>query len=597
MTPFASFSRRWRLPALLLPLIAVATPALAQDAPRRNTLPSLALAPVAAGASDPLLGAAEAELERITAELSDETEPPYWIQVGILDRRVVDVQATHGAAVAASDVRQRLGDIDLRLGSPELDNTHKIRDAGWFSEEPRVMVELPISSEPPRATALGLWRAADETYRAALRRLMKVRTNDAVKVAREDQSADFSDAPVVVDLREVKPLQIDIDAWQASVREASAVLLEFPHVYDSNVSLRLEDEVHYTLGSDGTRVRYQRPHIRVSVWGGTIAEDGMELGFYDYVDGATLDRMPAPAELVAMARTVGKQVEALRAAPLVDPYNGPAILRGRAAAVFFHEILGHRVEGHRQKDEDEGQTLADKVGEAIFPAFLSVTDDPTLYNWGPVELAGYYPYDDEGVAAARVPIVEDGVLRGFLMSRAPIEGFDHSNGHGRRQPGSAVVARQGNLIIKAKDGLPYDQLRQALVMQIKAQNKPFGLIIDDISGGFTLTGRTEPNSYAVKPVTAWRVYPDGRPDELVRGIDMIGTPLVTFQKIVGASDQMQVFNGVCGAESGWVPVSAVAPDLLVNEVEVQRQAKQNDRPPLLSPPGISEDGQAGGGAR
>ena len=257
--------------------------------------------------------------------------------------------------------------------------------------------------------------------------------------------------------------------------------------------------------------------------------------------------------------------------------------------MFFHEILGHRVEGHRQKDEDEGQTLTDKVGQTIFPDFISVTDDPTLAQWDGEDLNGFYPYDDEGVIAQRVPVVVDGVLESFLLSRSPIEGFESSNGHGRRQPGSAVVARQGNLLIEASETVSHEQLRAQLIAEIKRQDKPFGLIFDDITGGFTFTGRTTPNSYSVQPVTVWKVYPDGRPDELIRGVDMIGTPLITFSRILAASDRYQVFNGMCGAESGWVPVAAVAPDLLVSEVEVQRKEKGNDRPPLLPPPAAAEE--------
>lgn len=585
---------------MVLAALACLVPAWAAPPPlvQRQVAEDLALASVDAGDADPVLTALQAELDRMMAALSDREEPPYWMQLALVDRRIVEVQATHGAAVAASDSRQRLGDVDLRLGSPELDNTHKIRDAGFFSEDLRPRVELPLTPDPGRVLQMGFWRATDEAYRSALRRLIKVRTNDAVKVARDDKSNDFSDAPVVNDLRAVAPVAVDLHAWQQTARAASEVLLEFEHLYDSNVSFRLEDDVHTTVASNGTQVRYQRPQARVSVWATTVAEDGMQLSVYDYVDVTTAARLPDQAAVMAMARRVGEQVEALRDAPLVDPYSGPAILRGRASAVFFHEILGHRVEGHRQKDEDEGQTLADKVGEAIFPRFVSVHDDPTLFTWEGEELAGYYPYDDEGVAAQRVTVVEDGVLEGFLLSRSPIEGFSHSNGHGRRQPGSAVVARQGNLVVSASETVPYATLRRQLVDLIKQQNKPFGLILDDISGGFTLTGRTTPNSYAVQPVTAWRVFADGRPDELVRGIDMIGTPLVTFEKIVAASDDTQVFNGVCGAESGWVPVSAIAPDLLVEEVEVQRKAKENDRPPLLAPPGVtSPDGQADGGAQ
>jgi predicted Zn-dependent protease len=484
----------------------------------------------------------------------------------------------------------RLADIYLRVGTPELDNTHKIRDAGWFSEDPRPSLDIPIiDKDLEQATRSAIWRASDDAYRSAVRRLIKVRANEAVKVAREDQSADFSSVEPVVDIQPLLPTELDGDAWQETVRQVSEIFLQYPTIHDSNVSIRAQDDVHYVLTSEGTRIRHPRTRIRVAMWGTTTAEDGMSLQVYDYVDAATMDNLPDLDALEVMAHAVAQRVTDLRSAPLVDPYVGPAILRGRAAAVFFHEILGHRVEGHRQKDEDEGQTLTDKVGEMIFPDFISVTDDPTRAQWEGTDLNGYYPYDDEGVTAQRVAVVEDGILEGFLLSRAPIEGFEASNGHGRRQPGSAVVARQGNLLVEASQSVSYAQLRTQLVAEIKRQDKPFGLIFDDITGGFTFTGRTTPNSYSVQPVTVWKVYPDGRPDELIRGVDLIGTPLITFSRIAAASDGYQVFNGMCGAESGWVPVSAVAPDLLVTEVEVQRKEKENDRPPLLGPPGATAE--------
>ena len=542
---------------------------------------------VEAGDPDPLLDATVAELERAAASLGAEDEPLYWLSYGVVDRHSYTVEATGGASGTIGERHARLGDVDLRVGSMELDNTHKIRDAGWFSDDPRPIVDLPIEDTPSRATRLAWWRATDDTYRSAVRRLIKVRTNDAVKVAREDQSADFSAAEAVVDLGAVRPLELDMVAWQDAVRAASAALLEHPEVHDGNVSFQADDDVHYVLTTDGTRIRHQRWRLRVSVWASTTADDGMALQVYDYVDATTPGGLPDADALIAMAHGVAERVKDLRAAPLVDPYVGPAILRGRAAAVFFHEILGHRVEGHRQKDEDEGQTLTDKVGEEIFPPFLSVHDDPTISAIAGVDLNGFFPYDDEGVAGQRVTVVERGVLRNFLLSRAPIEDFPVSNGHGRRQAGSAPVARQGNLLVSASETVPYDQLRADLIAEIQSQGRPFGLIFDDITGGFTFTGRTTPNSYAVQPVTVWKVYPDDRPDELVRGVDLIGTPLLTFGRITGASDAVQVFNGMCGAESGWVPVSAASPDLLVSEVEVQRGQKENDRPPLLPPPGVS----------
>jgi predicted Zn-dependent protease len=570
-----------------LPLIALLGALLV--APART---GAAAGPAPAGPTDPadpLLTAAEAELDRLWTSLRARPEAPYFISYGLVDRVQVDIVATHGALAPVSTNRVRMGDVDLRVGSPALDNTHKLRDAGWGSEPERFWIDLPLTDEP-YAVRHALWRATDDTYRSAVRRLLKVRGNDAVKVEREDQSDDYSSAPVEVDLGHVERLVFDPAPHAAALKAASARFLAHPAVHDSNVSLSVQDEIVWTLNTEGTRVRRQRWHLRLSVYARTIAEDGQEIAVYDSVEARAPEELPGPEELAALVDAVAEKLTALRKAPVVDPFSGPAILRGRAAGVFFHEVLGHRAEGHRQKDEDEGQTLTDMVGKRVFPSFISVYDDPTLTDWGGVPLNGSYRFDDEGVRAERVDIVKDGVVKGFLMSRAPIASQGRSNGHGRRQPGEAPVARQGNLVIEVKDAVPYAALREQLIAEVKRQGKPFGLIFDDITGGFTLTGRGIPNSYAVQPVTVWRVWPDGRPDELVRGVDLIGTPLVTFERIIAGSDEVDVFNGVCGAESGWVPVSAVSPDLLVKEVEVQRREKNNERPPLLPAP-------AAGGAR
>jgi len=533
--------------------------------------------------ADVLLDAAEVELQRAMDGFVGDANPPYWMAISIVEGHRIEVEATHGSAGHIVEVRRRLADVDVRVGSPQIDNTHKIRDGGFDLDDMREPIVLPIEDDA-FAIQVALWKALDGGHDAAVRRLIKVHANDAIKVAREDRSDDFSLAPARVDVQPLVPLEVDGEHWKAVVRQLSARFTSHPEIYDSNVSFRVEDETRRVVNTEGTRVRHQRHRVRLAIWASTVAEDGMRLSVYDHVDAADVAHVPDAAVLDAMADAVIEKLVALRHAPMVEPYVGPAILRGRAAAVFFHEILGHRVEGHRQKDEDEGQTVTDKVGEAIFPSFISVADDPTLLRWGGQDLNGSYAYDDEGVPAERVQIVEDGVLRGFLMSRAPVEGFGRSNGHGRRQPGAAIVARQGNLMVSASETMPYATLRARLLAEVRAQGRPFGLIFDDISGGFTFTGRSTPNSYAVQPVTVYRVWADGRPDQLVRGVDLIGTPLTTFERSVAASDQTQVFNGICGAESGWVPVAAVAPDLLVSEVEVQRREKGNNRPPLRQPP-------------
>jgi len=318
----------------------------------------------------------------------------------------------------------------------------------------------------------------------------------------------------------------------------------------------------------------------------TRADDGMDLLRVETFQAPSAKGLPDEKELTAKAEKMAADLDDLRKAPVAEPYAGPALLSGRAAAVFFHEVLGHRLEGHRQRDEDEGQTFTKKVGQEVLPKFLSITDDPTKKEVNGIKLAGNYEYDDEGVPARRVEVITDGVLKNFLMSRMPIKNFDNSNGHGRNQPGLMPTGRQGNLIVSSSQTVPEKDMRQKLIDEIKQQNKPYGLYFDDIQGGFTLTTRQLPQAFQVLPVVVYKVYADGRPDELVRGVDIVGTPLAALTRIIATSDEQHIFNGVCGAESGSVPVSAVAPAMLFSEMEVQKRGHEHDRPPILPPPGF-----------
>jgi TldD protein len=533
-------------------------------------------------AQDVVLAIAQEEMMRSFQFLQQQEEPAYWIGIGINDTKSIQLQATNGAASDPEQEHYRYLDIDLRVGDYHLDNTHKILDGSYFDEPTHFDYDFPVSDDKKTITE-AIWLGIDDAYRSSLRRLIKIKTNSNIKVEREDQSDDFSPVEPVEYIQELIPMEIDTEEWKNDIRDGSLLFLEYENVIDSMVVLSAEQQIRRILTTDGTQIREVRTHYRLGAMAITIADDGMELTAYEYQDFIDLNNRPSKQDIAQLVHAAAKKVEALRAAPLIDPYVGPAILRGRASAVFFHEILGHRVEGHRQKDEDEGQTLTDKVDEVIFPTFINIVDDPNQRSFNGLDLNGFYQYDDEGVKGQKVVVVENGILKNFLMSRAPISDFPTSNGHGRREEGYAPVARQGNLIISATETIPYEQLKEELIAEINRQNKPFGLIFDDISGGFTFTGRTTPNSYSVKPVTVWKVYPDGR-EEMVRGVDMIGTPLLTFSRILKASDEQQVFNGMCGAESGWVPVSAIAPDLLVSEVEVQRRRKDNDKPPILPAP-------------
>jgi predicted Zn-dependent protease len=443
---------------------------------------------------------------------------------------------------------------------------------------------LPIEDDPAAIRAR-IWLATDRSFKNAQERIIKVKTDRAVKVEEEDKSDDFSQEEPSVHIGPVASITFDKDKWTEKLRTYSLRFKEHPFVYESGVSIAAQCSTRYMVSTEGTKIQTGTTAVRLAVYCQTKAEDGMVLQRYDSFDARTWDRMPSDEEVEATIDRLIGELKGLREAPLAEPYSGPAILLNRASAVFFHEIFGHRIEGHRQKSEDEGQTFTKKVGEEVLPTFISVYDDPTQAEFNGKDLNGHYDFDDEGIPAQRVTVVEKGILRNFVMSRSPVENFPRSNGHGRRAPGRAAVSRQGNLTVVSEKTLPFEDLKAMLLEEVQKQGKPYGLIFEDITGGFTFTGRYMPQAFKVIPLVVRKVHPDGRPDELVRGVDIVGTPLTSFSKILATGDDPDIFNGACGAESGSVPVSAISPSILVSEIEIEKKEKGQEKPPILPPPG------------
>ena len=535
----------------------------------------------AAGSPDPVMQVMQGELFRATAGLAKSDPAPYFLSYTVYDQHMIMLVGSYGSLLTDTEMHRRQADVTMRVGSPTLDNTHgQSRPSGMVSGV------LPYGNEPNSLSRV-LWELTDRAYKRSSPAFLNVKTNTAVRAEEEDKSPDFSkESPVTHTAEDVKLPGFDRATWETEIRRLSSVFRKYPNVYYATVVLQVQDAKQRKVTSEGTAIVTPSVSTRLIMEAQTRADDGMDLLRVETFQAPSAKALPDEKELTAKAEKMATDLDALRKAPVAEPYAGPALLSGRAAAVFFHEVLGHRLEGHRQRDEDEGQTFTKKVGQEVLPKFLSIVDDPTKKEVNGIKLAGTYDYDDEGIPAQRVEVITNGVLRNFLMSRMPIKDFEHSNGHGRNQPGLMPTGRQGNLIVSSSQTVPENEMRQKLIDEVKKQNKPYGLYFDDIQGGFTLTTRQLPQAFQVLPVVVYRVYADGRPDELVRGVDIVGTPLAALTRIIATSDEQHVFNGVCGAESGSVPVSAVAPAMLFSEMEVQKRGHEHDRPPILPPPGF-----------
>lgn len=551
---------------ILLSLCLLAPAAMAQDA-----------------ANDPVMNALVKELDRSFAGLKKaEKVPLYYLGYELNVSRYGQISGKLGSL--EFDMRQpgAVLDIDMRVGGMELDNTHQVKGGGGNYPQP---VNRPVSVEGGEAALRAkIWEYTDKAYKKAQEDFTKVSMNKAVTAAEDDPSPDFSPVQPERFYETVELAEPDLDAWRARVRKHSAALAPHAFIYDSGVTLSFENEHRYIVTSEGTRIKTGNNYITLSYHLASRTTDGMDVSRFMRYDGDSFDDLPSEEKLAADMEKSVKELALLKDAPVVEPYSGPAIMNALAAGIYFHEIIGHRLEGHRQKLEDSGQTFAKKVGQQVTGGIITLYDDPSLKEFRGQPLRGYYRYDSEGVRAQRASLIGDGVLKGFMMSRSPIRGFVSSNGHGRRAPGYSPVSRMGNLVVEASRTVPYAELRRLLIEECKKQNKPFGLVFDDISGGFTYTGRGAGQSFKVQPLLVYKVYTDGRPDQVVRGVDIVGTPIVSFSKLVAAADDYAVSNGNCVAESGTIPVSTIAPSLLITELEVEKAQKSQQKPPVLDPP-------------
>lgn len=529
-----------------------------------------------------LISSLKKEMNRFINELQNEQYPPYFIGYEVSDIQSGRVDASFGSIEYSGIATRRVLDIDLRVGNYKLDNTHQVKDRGFsFTSADSKIIPLEDDESAIRSA---VWNATELAYKNAVNKYQNVIASKAVSVQEEDTSADFSREKPSVYFEPKKVFTVDIKKWENILSQVSNVFAENKWLLGAKISFFFENSYKIIVNTEGTELAFNEPRFRIFITVRTKAEDGMVLYLYKTFFSFDEEGLPSQDEIEKAAKILVSKLDELRNAPLMETYSGPAILSGEATGVFFHEIFGHRVEGHRQKDPNSSQTFKSFQNKKILPDFISVVFDPTRKELNGKSLSGFYKFDDEGVPAQKVVSVDSGIFKNFIMSRSPVENFPNSNGHGRKQAGYKAVARQSNLIVETSKPMPVAELKKQLIEECKKQGKDYGLFFETVEGGFTFTGRTIPNAFNVMPIIVYKVFVDGRPEEIVRGVDLIGTPLTTFSNIIASGDDIGIFNGICGAESGGVPVSASAPSILVSKIEVQKKQKSEEKPPILSAP-------------
>ncbi len=527
------------------------------------------------------------ELNRNFKILKKQKPPIYYISYTYTQGEEINITAVDGGI--EKNIHKSVGDaeVSLRAGSPKMDNTRALRGEVSFSYGFRPEEAL-VEGEKSVDFTRRFWSETQRLAKNAQGKLSHVQANVRSRAENKDKSDDFVFPPKSLYCHEKEIQTFDLEKIKALLVAASRLTTQEEVVLESSFNFSVEQGHRYFVDSVGTQLKTPYSYIRLiySLYG--RGKDGAEIERFKDYNVKSEKELPTLEQLTKDVKKSIGELQSLSNAEEGEAVNAPVILKGRAAAVFVHEVMGHRLEGDQLKDADDGQTLSGKVGQQVISPLITITADPTLSEFNGEMLRGAYEYDDEGIKTRPVVLIENGVLRNFMMRSTPIEGFPVSNGHGRKERGYEAAARMSVLRATASETVSYEELEKLLLEEIKKQNKPYGFIVEDLGGGFTFTGSSMPQSFKLETKLVYKVFPDGH-KEVVRGLDVIGTPLVSFNRILAAGNDDTVFNGSCGSVSGWVPQTNISPSLLFENMEFQKAEKSAFKPPVLSAPQFKKE--------
>ncbi|MDQ7822458.1 MAG: metallopeptidase TldD-related protein [Candidatus Eremiobacteraeota bacterium] len=535
-----------------------------------------------------ILKAMKKEQKRAFSRITLENfEKPYFIGYVIKEYDSYNIWGRYGALFLNSREKTRHMYCEVRVGSHDFDNTinggvpRKVLEKA----ESHKFLQGPIENNI-NALRLALWRLTDLKYKEALAQYLEKKGRMLNEVIKKKKIPDFSKEHASHHVDPCRPLTFDDVRFRESVRKISGNFRNCRKFINTWVQMMGKKETKFIVNTDGSEIITENFYHVFGLHASALADDGMPLNltrnFYyrDHLEIPGDDFMERERENLV------RDLSNLMKAPLLDPYSGPAIFEPEAAGVFFHEAIGHRLEGERQISSEEGHTFSGKLGERVLSPSLTIVDDPSVKSFGGKSLLGSYLYDDEGIPGQKVTLVKEGILEGYLLSRTPVEGFSHSNGHGRNDFYEFPQARMASFFVHTSDGKSKAELKSLLLKEARRQKKPHGLIIRNVDSGETNTSRYSFQAFSGNPKMVYKVNLSTGRETLVRGVQFVGTPLTSISKIIAAGDTPEVHNAICGAESGWIPVSAIAPAVLVEEIELQKTKEKNKKPPILPPPAI-----------
>ena len=522
---------------------------------------------------DKLVNILRNEAQFYLDKLKDREEPAYFISFRVVDEKQTFLSSEFGLS-SSRTLHKRSLTPHVRVGNRQTDNYSKDYVFYNFSHS----FDLPLDSDNEYAIKEAIWTGMKKQYKEGKEAYQKYMTSRKTNKSDLDTIPSFARAPTEIYYEKPyseKETAIDEIYFEKYLNDVSKIFKEYEELTTGNAALDYRIVRTTIVNTEGTVVAQNRKSFVVTMQATAKADDGTDCTLNESFFAYSADKLPNKAEMEEKARDLANRVMALSKAPVADAYAGPAILSGKAAAVLFHEVLGHRLEATRS--EFINNNLAGFQDKQMTSSSIQLYMDPTLKTYKGRDLDGFYLYDDEGVKAQRVQCIENGCLKQYLTSRTPAGEFNTSNGHARAEAGKNPSPRQSNLIVETTEPYSEAELRGMLIAELKRQGKEYGYFFRNVNGGFTNRGSfRNTNLFNVNPTEVYKVFADGRKDQLVRGVTLIGTPLTVFTNIKAAGGESQVFSGYCGSVSGKVPVSGTSPYIYVSLIETQGKKEFNN---------------------
>lgn len=501
---------------------------------------------------------------------------PYFCSFLLRDTHWFNTWASSGSMYRRRSDHTRNVYCDLRVGSYRYDQTV---EGGLLDNDDELEsyghVRVPIDDRDYTGLRISLWRLSEAKFREALSDFSEKKAAGISKIDANKALQSFTRVKPVKHVKYSRGEHVDEEKWVRFCKRASRWLSELPKVTGNWLEFDANQETRILVNTEGSIVVQHTPIFSLVGTIRHLTSEGLHLEQELVFHCTSQKELPDMRTFKRLALEKHEQLIELTEARKIHSFSGPVLLHPLPAGLLFHEAIGHRLEGNRLLSTGEGQTFKGHIGKRVLRVDLTIRDDPNIKKFRGRGCIGAYKYDDEGVRAEDTLLIEEGTLREFLSTRSALKkrGFQ-SNGHARNRKYERPISRMGVTIIEgAGETFSMEDLKEMLIEEIKRQGRPFGMIVYETAGGETATTNYDFQAFSGEISYSTLLYPDGR-EELVRGVDFVGTPLQALNNIMAVGSEQELDNGFCGAESGFIPVTTISPAVLLKNLELQAKDEE-----------------------